>query len=415
MGVKAYIENLGPIKDSEIDFRQFIIYTGDSGLGKSYTAMLWYYFLKTLSSEFLIDFIRNKYQSKTIGEQRISLSIQFSELRKYINQGVARYIGSLIGNTNFMCSVVFEMGIPDDERINLSVVSPQGENDVSTFHANDISISIPSGINDVHWGLSYILSRFLTKRILDRNFVMPFIFPPARAAFVGGKQTSSSVGMYAEYNNQLAMLMRTATNGQNDDQFFKSMISKLVDGEIITEENEVLVQLRDGIKIPISSAASSVKELAPLFFALKSSPLYEFYSILFEEPEAHVHPLKQQMVADIIARCINKGMMFQITTHSDFLMTRINQLIRLGNIRQANNAIFEQYCERYGHNKNLYLDNNIIMACYFYRDKDGVRIQSMDISNGIPFNTFDTIVKKQMEISANIAEYGQKAGIDTTV
>jgi hypothetical protein len=193
------------------------------------------------------------------------------------------------------------------------------------------------------------------------------------------------------------------------------MVKKIVNGDIITEENEVFIQFDDGARIPISSAASSIKELAPLFFVLEATPFLELYSVLFEEPEAHVHPLKQQIVADIVTRCVNKGMIFQITTHSDFFVTRINQLLRLGNIKKANEQVFEQYCAENDHNKNLYLNNDDMIGYYFSREGNGVKIYSLDISNGIPFNTFDKIVKKQMQISADIAKYGEMAGIETNV
>ena len=42
MNIRVIIDKLGPIQNSEIEFKPFLVYTGESGLGKSYTALLWY-------------------------------------------------------------------------------------------------------------------------------------------------------------------------------------------------------------------------------------------------------------------------------------------------------------------------------------------------------------------------------------
>ena len=42
MNIRIIIDKLGPITDSEIELKPFMVYTGESGLGKSYTALLWY-------------------------------------------------------------------------------------------------------------------------------------------------------------------------------------------------------------------------------------------------------------------------------------------------------------------------------------------------------------------------------------
>ncbi|OFX23899.1 MAG: hypothetical protein A2033_15800 [Bacteroidetes bacterium GWA2_31_9] len=46
MSFKIKINSLGPIRDSEIEFSPFMIFTGESNTGKSYSAFLVYYVLK---------------------------------------------------------------------------------------------------------------------------------------------------------------------------------------------------------------------------------------------------------------------------------------------------------------------------------------------------------------------------------
>ena len=61
-------------------------------------------------------------------------------------------------------------------------------------------------------------------------------------------------------------------------------------------------------------------------------------AMLIEEPEAHLHPIKQRMIADIISFFVNAGTYMQITTHSDYFLRRLNELINLKKISQRSMA-----------------------------------------------------------------------------
>ena len=57
MNIRIIIDKLGPITDSEIVFKPFMVFTGESGLGKSYTALLWYNLITSLTPMRLQEFI----------------------------------------------------------------------------------------------------------------------------------------------------------------------------------------------------------------------------------------------------------------------------------------------------------------------------------------------------------------------
>ena len=174
------------------------------------------------------------------------------------------------------------------------------------------------------------------------------------------------------------------------------MMAKILDGRLTNRAGKTYLQLADNQEVPLTAAASSVKELAPFMQALKNHSLKHF-SILFEEPEAHVHPIKQQTLADVIACCMNKGTMFQITTHSDYLLSRFNQLIRLGNLKKKNEEAFKTYCQTYQYAESLFLDGSHINAYYFQRAGKNVQIKRLDTTNGIPFDTFGKAIDRQVE------------------
>ena len=113
----------------------------------------------------------------------------------------------------------------------------------------------------------------------------------------------------------------------------------------------------------------------------------------------------------MLARCCNKGMLIQMTTHSDYMLGRMNQLLLLGKIKQASETSFGQFCEAHLHNKNLYLTDLQVGAYYFKREEGKVIIEKQDLAEGLPFSSFEQTVKDQMDLSADISEVAEQLGI----
>lgn len=410
MGIIVHINELGPIRNSDVTLKPLMVFTGDSGLGKSYTAFLFYHFITSISSERLIDFVRRKWQDIDSKKNLSDIRLKLKDIRMWINNGTSSYMGYLLGNNGFKCSVNYIFDVEDSTDIVINIVNHK---DISTVTVNNSVLSIfPDSVNiNRSLFVAIALSRYLCQTLLGHNVLTPILFPPARAAFMGGNDMSSSVGMYRELLNQLSILKTPRQNPDRDDQFFTSMIKRLAEGDIIINNGEISLKIQDGNIIPISAAASSVKELAPFMLLLENGRQLRNYSVLFEEPEAHVHPKKQYIVMDIMARCLNKGMLIQMTTHSDYLLSRLNQLIRLGAIRKKSEKVFNDFCNNQKHNRNLYIDSSMVGAYFFKRDNGTVEIISQEASNGINFSSFNEIVNGQLNLNAIIDEYGEKAGL----
>lgn len=86
--------------------------------------------------------------------------------------------------------------------------------------------------------------------------------------------------------------------------------------------------------------------------------------------------------------------MFQITTHSDYMMQRFNQLLKLGQLKEIGNSLFEDYARKNSLNKDTYLDKNIIKGYYFSHGENGVVVitQLKITDDGLPMSTFFDIV-----------------------
>ena len=406
MNIRIIIDKLGPITDSEIVFKPFMVFTGESGLGKSYTALLWYNLITSLTPMRLQEFITKKIN----GSVKEELTFKFKDFRMWLNQNTAAFLGYLLGNNNFDCQVNYVFEIDDDMPVELKRLHDEDASGFTRCSINgDIDV-FPLDLEDNVLMMSFSLHGYLSELCFGKNYLRPLILPPARAAFMGAN-TTSPIGMYRDFLAQLDDLKTPSRIISPDNQFFVNYIAKLSDGEIVLENGSVFLQFESGEKIPVSAAASSVKELMPFLLMLQNGKIRQYNSLLFEEPEAHVHPKKQFLVMDMLARCCNKGMLIQMTTHSDYLLGRMNQLLVLGKIREKSMEAFENFCNEHLFNKNLYLHTEQVGGYYFKRENDRVVIEEQDLSLGLPFNSFENTVKSQMELSADINDLAECLGI----
>ena len=87
----------------------------------------------------------------------------------------------------------------------------------------------------------------------------------------------------------------------------------------------------------IEHTSSMVSELAPLVLFLKYL-VHHGDLIILEEPESHLHPAAQRQLARGIVRLVNAGVKVLITTHSDIIISQINNLLAL---RQASPELID--------------------------------------------------------------------------
>lgn len=83
--------------------------------------------------------------------------------------------------------------------------------------------------------------------------------------------------------------------------------------------------------IPLHVTSSTVSELTPIILYLK----YVIKSgdvLIIEEPEAHLHPTNQLILAKYLVRLVRNGVQLVITTHSDYLLQKLSNFVIAGQI-----------------------------------------------------------------------------------
>ena len=82
----------------------------------------------------------------------------------------------------------------------------------------------------------------------------------------------------------------------------------------------------EDVKLPITLASSLVKTLAALVVYLKHIAV-KGDLLLIDEPEMNLHPDNQIIIARVFAELINRGLRLVVSTHSDYIIRELNNLV----------------------------------------------------------------------------------------
>ncbi len=110
----------------------------------------------------------------------------------------------------------------------------------------------------------------------------------------------------------------------------------------------------DDIALPLYRASSSVRELSDFYFFLRRAA--DRYDLLvIDEPESHLDTANQIRMARLLVRAVNTGLKVLITTHSDYIIKELNNLIML-------NSLDDTFLEKHGYRTGDRLDPGRIRA-----------------------------------------------------
>ena len=408
--VRIHISKLGPILDQDIELAPLMLFTGDSNLGKSYTNFLCYYLFNLAVSDRMNDWLLPKLKSFNDSAKEMEFTLRKDDIRLWMEEDIIRFFRYLLAYPDMDCNIHFYFDDAPD-LLNIKVnLNEDVDNDVKVIpmrlelngRSVEIRISKSYKSEDILSWVKYLLVDALTGKAIINSYLMP----PGRASLLSGSFTtqrgSSKMGLYEIFlgdNDRINFRVLRANSLKEDQQFFQSRIKKLIGGDLVYGVNGLELKLNNGQPIPIEAAASSIKELAPILMWIQGSSTMGYDSICIEEPEAHCHPMMQSQLADMLVACINKGTFMQISTHSDYLLKRLNELLRLSEYKAGNPNKFEKFCDDFQHSRNLVLAKNNVKAYYFHYSSvdDTVKIESQDLSDGIPFDSFSQILDEEFE------------------
>ncbi|MCY3707456.1 MAG: AAA family ATPase [Caldilineaceae bacterium] len=118
---------------------------------------------------------------------------------------------------------------------------------------------------------------------------------------------------------------------ENED--LRHALENIIGGRLEVQDDDVRFISSKGdtrsIDIPLHLASSSVWEMTNLFFFLGLLERRGGHFLIIDEPESHLDTANQIQFTRLLARLVNAGTKVLITTHSDYIIKEINNLVML--------------------------------------------------------------------------------------
>lgn len=384
--MKITVENLGAVKQAEIDLKPLTVFVGHNSTGKTWTA----YALASIFSEYG----RGKYlESYSEGKTQQTYPVLEEAIEKYLQEGSAEinivefvkdnmqtYINDVAClSPSWMRNYLATKHVNFDAlkiKIDLSSLEIQELTAQLKKLPCNISVSIASRkINLFKDKDSAQMFFFLESKnnnneplpvqivkpfiyacifeILQRNFFdMTYLLPTERTTFItfpfievrGNINSFDKVEHYMSYPVwKLTKMISDAslTLDYREDLIKKEprvkeyinlsvfLEEKILRGKSNFEEsgvNKELLFSTENVKLEMGITSSMIKELIPLVLYLRH---YAFPNdlIVIDEPEMHLHPAAQIEIIEFIAMLVNAGLNVLITTHSPYIVDHISNLI----------------------------------------------------------------------------------------
>ena len=146
-------------------------------------------------------------------------------------------------------------------------------------------------------------------------------------------------GIVADFMQQLILYKESEAPDEGITQLAEAIESDVLAGQILMKPSpsgypEFLYRPHEiGEEVRLTRAASMVSELAPVVLFLRGG-IRPGDMLIIEEPEAHLHPGAQTEIALTLAGLVRAGVRVVVTTHSDWLLKEIANLIRIGDLKR---------------------------------------------------------------------------------
>lgn len=395
------VERLGPVNRAEIDLsKDLILLTGPNGTGKTYVAWAVYGLLRTWQGPYFIDILGDVLRplaDQLLADRASELDLDAivlthgSELMGRVSREYTQRIaGDFAADEQLFktTELHFDAG---DHAWDMDLVVGGGSPSYhdgrlysrkqldSTMVSVDVATETFQGPLgqlplEQHASVREKLSSLLVFWVLQtRRHLRPIIFPTERIATtifareLASHRTELVAEMFGAVPQGVAdLLTRSAQRYPRPIQDSLQMAVNLEDWSRQTSafapladdlETHFLrgkVQLsqygqltfvpdqRSDVSLGMHITASVVKSLSLLVFYLRHMAQKGDF-VVIDEPELNLHPDNQRLIARVLARAVNRGLKVMASTHSDYLVRELNNLIMLGQDTEPIKALRQKH------------------------------------------------------------------------
>lgn len=450
--MKIKVSNLGVIGEGTIDLSKKIsLFCGQNGTGKTYLAYIIYRLLtrnlRISDNTEIADYL--------ISNRSININIDF--------QSIFDFKQSKLEETKKSLPEIFGIGINESEKLfsefriedtetkedfKSKIISSKIDNRVNIF---DLDVSLTKNKDDDQLTLSIIneniseetinISRYFIKSYIETSLALypitnVVMFPVERNSInTFSKQLSirkqntlddlkltidkeKNIGKikslldFKRYplaiSDELKIADDLAEIKKKKSKFFdfaEELERELLLGKVdISNDGEIefTPKISPSTKLPIQMTASIIKTLSSLIVYLKHRA-NENDLIIIDEPEINLHPANQIILTRIFARLANKGFRLLISTHSDYIVRELNNLLILS--RKDKPSVMKN-AEEFDYKADEYI-NQEDLGVYSFKFKNSndtkITIEQVPVTEtGFNIDAMDSVIDKQNDISERL-------------
>lgn len=369
------IENFSCIKSAQIKLRRLNIIIGPQGSGKSVTTKLIYFF-----SDILLDSIQYAEDGVSLANYKKVLQKRFNLwfpptawgdkkfFLNFVDQKhtirVMRRVsgGSLADDVNIKLSKEFE----DSYEFALSLFERAKEAQLG--EPDDGTASLARNLLEESWRTRDESMNYMRRAMGDGLVTIQTFIPAGRAFFtsigrlVAGIEHAGSLDpatlrfakIFANWRDRLDSFSPRFIETSDYKSVRLRMMAELFEGVVQSKRDLEYIEMNDGRRVPFSSLSSGQQELLPLWYFMDNMMLMDAFRssraktsrrtappskdgqlVYIEEPEAHLFPAAQSKLFDSLIEVViggDTGRNLIITTHSPYIMTRLNVLLKAGQL-----------------------------------------------------------------------------------
>ena len=143
----------------------------------------------------------------------------------------------------------------------------------------------------------------------------------------------------------------------------------------VTKDGELTLNRGDNA-FDLALSSSTMKALADIVFYIRHQAK-KMSRLLIDEPEIHLHPNNQLLLARVFSRMVHRGLQVVISTHSDYIIRELNNLIMLNYVGDD----FVKKAKKMGYVQEEFIDAQKIQPYLFVLQENG-RVKTEPIKVG---------------------------------